>query len=101
LCARGADILSAEIGELGDIVKAFKAARLFCPKEIIKKQPAADAVDSLKAFPILQKQKILDGLKVELSQYLAKASDMSSKIDPSSVVDTVLTCPSGRLQLVK
>ena len=45
-------------------------------------QPTANSVDSLKAFPFLDKQEVIDGLKKELPQYLAKAADVSSEIDP-------------------
>ena len=83
-CVQGAQtyFLQKIGGDLGELVEAFKAARLFSPQKIIEMQPAADAVDSLKAFPFLKKQETLDGLKEELPQYLAKASDISSEIDP-------------------
>ena len=69
-------------GDLGGLVEAFKAARLFCPQKIIEMQPTANSVDSLKALPFLDKQEVLDGLKEELPQYLAKVSDVSCEIDP-------------------
>ena len=43
-------------GELGGLVEAFKAARLFCPQKVIEMQPTANSVDSLKAFQFLDKQ---------------------------------------------
>jgi len=55
---------------------------VFCPPKIIEIKPTAAAVDSLKVFPFLNKQEVTDGLKEELPQYLVKALDLSSEIDP-------------------
>ena len=42
------------------------------------------AVDSLGAFPFLNKPSILNSLKVELSTYLASAQDVSPEYDTLS-----------------
>jgi len=60
---------------------AFKAARYFSPQKINDIQPNAAAIDSLKAFPFLNSESILDGLKGKLASYLAKVSDIDSSID--------------------
>jgi len=54
---------------------------VFCPPKIIEIKPTAAAVDSLKVFPFLNKQEVIDGLKEELPQYLDKALDLSNEID--------------------
>jgi len=60
---------------------AFKAACYFSPQKINDIQPNAAAIDSLKEFPFLDSENILDGFKGELPSYLAKVSDIDSSID--------------------
>ena len=55
---------------------AFKAARLFCPVSIQWLRPTNALVESLRAFPFLDSDAIIDGLKAELSAYLAAAEDV-------------------------
>ena len=69
-------------------MEAFKAARLFCPQKVTEMEPTANSVDSLNAFPFLDKQEVIDGLKEELPQYLAKAADVSSEIDPVTILSS-------------
>jgi len=57
-------------------VVAFKAARLFCPVSIQWLRPTNALVESLRAFPFLDSDAIIDGLKAELSAYLAAAEDV-------------------------
>lgn len=83
-CVQGAQryFLHKIEGDLGGLVEAFKVARLFCPQKVTEMQVTANSVDSLKVFPFLDKQEVIDGLKEVLPQYLAKAADVSSEIDP-------------------
>ena len=67
-------------GSLGLTVAAFKAARLFSPTKV-DLHPDATSVDHLRAFPFLHDEE-LSGLKEELPNYLAKASDIAPDIDP-------------------
>ena len=69
-------------GELSGSVAAFKAARFFLPQKVAELKPDAAAVDSLQAFPFLNKASVLGNLKSELPSYLAKAVDTSVDIDP-------------------
>lgn len=64
-------------GELSGTVAAFKAARFFLPYKIHEMKPDASAIDDLKLFPFLDNVAVLNGLKVELPSYLAKAADVS------------------------
>ena len=66
---------------LKDALSAFKAARYFSPLKMNNIQPNAEAIDALKAFPFLNSQAILDGLKGELPSYLSKVSDIDPSID--------------------
>ena len=68
-------------GELSGTVAAFKAARFFLPCKIHEMKPDASAIDDLKAFPFLDNVTVLNGLKVELPSYLAKAADVSPSIE--------------------
>ena len=68
--------------ELSGSVAAFKAARLFLPQKVVELKPDAAAVDSLQAFPFLNKASTLVNLKSELPSYLAKAADIDAEKDP-------------------
>ena len=57
---------------------AFKSARLFLPHKVVQIQPDAFALDCLKAFPFLNSDNIMKGLKAELPAYLAHAVGVSS-----------------------
>jgi len=57
---------------LKDTLMAFKAARYFSPLRLKNIQPDVQALNSVKAFPFLDLQTILDGLKQELPSYQAK-----------------------------
>ena len=56
---------------LSGSVGAFKAARLCLPQKVVELKPTAAAVDSLQAFPILNKATVLGCLMAELPTYLA------------------------------
>ena len=62
--------------DLYGVVVAFKAARLFCPVRIQWLKPTNALVESLRAFPFLDRDAITDGLKAELPTYLAAAEDV-------------------------
>ena len=62
--------------DLYDVVVAFKAARLFCPVTIQWLKPTNALVESLRAFPSLDSDTTIDGLKAELPAYLAAAEDV-------------------------
>ena len=51
----------------------FKAARLFCPVSVQWLRPTDASVESLRAFPFLDSDEIINGLKAELPDYLAAA----------------------------
>ena len=55
---------------------AFKAARLFCPVRVQWLKPTNTLVESLRAFPFLNSDITIDGLKAELLAYLAAAEDV-------------------------
>ena len=44
-------------------------------------QPDAEAINCVKAFPFLDSQTVLNGLKQELPSYLAKVGDLDPEID--------------------
>ena len=62
--------------DLYDVVVAFKAARLFCPVRIQWLKPTNALVESLRAFPFLDSDATIDGLKAELPAYLAATEDV-------------------------
>jgi len=66
---------------LKDTLMAFKATRYFSPLWLKDIQPDVQALDSVKAFPFLDSQTILDGLKQELPSYQAKVMDLDPTID--------------------
>ena len=65
--------------ELSNSLAAFKAARLFVPSKIHEMKPNVAHIDLLKSFLFLSDQ-VLENLKLELPNYLAKATDSSSDI---------------------
>ena len=66
---------------LKDTLMAFKAARYFSPLRLKDIQPDAQALNSVKAFPFLDSETIMDGLKQELPSYQAKVMDLDPAID--------------------
>ena len=58
------------------VMVVFKAARLFCPVRIQWFEPTNALVESLRAFPFLNSDTTIDGLKAELPAYLAAAEDV-------------------------
>ena len=67
--------------DLKPIVQAFKTARYFVPSKIHELNPTSLDIDSLTAFPFLNVNSIIDGLKSELPAYFTAAEDVSSGID--------------------
>ena len=67
-------------GDLKPALLLFKAARYFDPCKAIELTPTSCDVDSLRAFPCLDQDSIIDGLKSELPQYMAKAEDVALTI---------------------
>ena len=63
--------------DLYDLLMAFKAARLFCPVSVQWLRPTDASVESLRAFPFLDSDAIINGLKAELPVYLAAAEDVN------------------------
>jgi len=63
--------------ELSNSLAAFKAARLFVPSRIQEMKPDIAHINELKGFAFLSDQ-ILENLRQELPNFLAKASDISS-----------------------
>ena len=48
--------------DLYDLLIAFKAARLFCPVNVQWLKPTDASVESLRAFPFLDSDEIINGL---------------------------------------
>ena len=71
--------------DLYDVVVAFKAARPFCPVTIQWLKPTNALVESLRAFPFLDSDTTIDGLKAELPAYLASAEDVVIPIEEKKV----------------
>ena len=63
--------------DLYDSLMAFKAASLFCPVSVQCLRPTDASVESLRAFPFLDSDDIINSLKAELPDYLAAAEDVS------------------------
>ena len=61
-------------------LNGFKAARLFDPVKVCELQPTGVDINDLKVFSFFAPPK-LEGLKVELPVYLAKANGVSADID--------------------
>ena len=61
--------------DLCDVLVAFKAARLFFPVSIQWRRLTNVLLESLRAFPFLYSDAIIDGLKAELPAYMAAAED--------------------------
>ncbi len=73
-------------GVLSSTVAAFKAARLFLPQKIRSLQPDASAVNSLRQFPFLDDDTLVDSMKLELPTYLAVATDVGSDSDTDPIL---------------
>ena len=77
--------------DLYDVVVAFKAFRLFCPVRIQWLKPTNALVESLRAFPFLDSDTTIDGLKAELPVYLAAAEDVVTRLKRRKSNDGVST----------
>ena len=64
---------------------AFKAARIFCPVRIEWLKPTNALVGSLGAFPFLDSNTTIDGVRAELPAYLAAAEDVVIPTDEKKV----------------
>ena len=63
--------------DLYDLLMAFKAARLFYPVSVQWLRPTDASIESLRAFPFLDSDTIINSLKAELPVYLAAAEDVN------------------------
>ena len=77
--------------DLYDVVVVFKAARLFCPVRIQWFKPTNALVEYLRAFPFLDSDTTIDGLKAELPAYLAAAEDVVTRLKRRKSNDGVST----------
>ena len=68
--------------DLKRLLDVFKAARLFLPSKFHELKPSATDIDCLRAFPFLNSQPTIDGLKSEIPTYLAASEDVSAEIEP-------------------
>ena len=68
--------------DLKPVLDAFKAACLFSPSKLHKLKPSTADIDCLKAFPFLNSQPAIDGLKSEIPTYMAASEDVSTDINP-------------------
>lgn len=68
--------------DLKPILDIFAAARYFAPSKIKELNPTQLDIESLKAFPFLNSDSIIEHLKSELLNYLAAAEDVSDQSDP-------------------
>ena len=66
---------------LSDSLAAFKAARLFVPHRLIEIEADVNSVDTLTAFPFLNKPPIIDSFKSELPTYITLAQDVAPTVD--------------------
>ena len=66
---------------LSDSLAAFKAARLFIPHRLIEMEADVNSVDTLTAFPFLNKPPIIHSLKSELPTYITLAQDVAPTVD--------------------
>ena len=68
--------------DLKPVLDAFKAACLFSPSKFHELKPSAAGIDCLKAFPFLNSQPTIDGLKSEIPTYMAASEDVPTDINP-------------------
>ena len=59
-------------------MEAFKAARYLSPAKVNEIKPTTSDIDSLKAFPFVNSEAIIE---TELPAYLAAAEDVSEDVD--------------------
>ena len=62
--------------DLKPVLDAFKAVRLFSPSKFHELKPSAADIDCLKAFPFLNSQPTIDGMKSEIPTYMAASEDV-------------------------
>ncbi len=67
-------------GDLKPAVQLFKAARYFDSCKAVELKPTCCDLDALRAFPCLDEDTIIDGLKSELPQYMATSKDVSPTV---------------------
>ena len=68
--------------DLKPVLDAFEAARLFSPFKFHELKPSAADIGCLKAFPFLNSQPTIDGLKSEMPTYMAASEDVPTDINP-------------------
>ena len=63
---------------LFNVVRLFKAIRLFCPLVVRRLQPDLNHIDELRLLPALDDNVIIQGLKDELPALLVSAADVQA-----------------------
>ena len=63
---------------LFNMVRLFKAIRLFCPLAVRRLQPDLNHIDELRLLPTLDDDVIVQGLKDELPALLVSAANMQA-----------------------
>ncbi len=62
-------------------VSAFQYARFFDPAKINELKPTSNDIEHLCALPFLDNNIIINGLKAELTSYMAKADELTVNAD--------------------
>ena len=70
-------------GELKPALLVFKTARYFTLSKLNELKPTAADIDSLRVFTFFDSTSVIDGLKPELSTYIAATEDVSTELDPT------------------
>ena len=63
------------------LVQAFKTTCYFVPSKMLELNPTSLDIDTPTAFPYLNVNSIIDGLKSELLAYFMATEDVSTGID--------------------
>ena len=67
-------------GDLKPAVLLFKGACYFDPCKAVELKPTCCELDTLRTFPCLDEDTIIDSLKSKLPEYMAKAEDVAPSI---------------------
>ena len=70
---------------LKSLVQAFKVARYLSSSKVNQLKPTVTDTDAFAAFPFIHPE-CIDGLKLELPEYLAAAEDVSDQVEYNGVV---------------
>ena len=58
--------------ELYNVVRAFKTARIACPKKVQKLKPSIEVENQLRLFPLLDRDETISELQKDLPACLAR-----------------------------